>query len=112
MFDYKGYGEEFLTLATEDEKIGGKPMTVSGENTVSLSKSGEKFFGIGVTERCGIASVQVGGYVEAGYTGTAPKHGAGYLNADGNGGVTAAQSGVPVTVLKIDSDNAVVGFIF
>ena len=39
-------------------------------------------------------------------------HGSNRVVSDGNGGVMAAENGTPVTVIKVDAENAVVGFIF
>ncbi|MBR3593683.1 MAG: hypothetical protein IKL44_03310 [Clostridia bacterium] len=111
MFDFTGFGENVLTFKTENENIKGQPVKVVADSTVDAAADGEQFCGIALGERCGAATVLMGGYVEMPFSGEIA-HGSNRVAADGNGGVKVSENGTAVTVIKIDTENAVVGFIF
>ena len=111
MFDFTGFGENVLTFKTENENIKGQPVKVVSDSCVDAAAEGEQFCGIALGERCGAATVLMGGYVEMPLGGEIA-HGCNRVVSNGNGGVMAAENGTPVTVIKVDVENAVVGFIF
>ena len=65
----------------------GKVCKVSANGTVAPCADGDKLCGVVEGVRGSHAAVQVAGFAEAGYTGTAPALGYVNLCADGNGGV-------------------------
>ncbi len=112
MFDFTGYGENVLTFKTEEENLNSKPVSVVADSTVSASEADAEFCGVALSVRSGAATVLMSGYVEMPFSGTAPKHGAETIVANGNGGVKCAEGGKKVTVIKVDEESSTVGFIF
>ncbi len=112
MFDYKGFGESVLTFGTAENEIAGKALTVVANDKAAVSAEGDSFCGVGLSVRGDIATVQMGGYCQMPYEGTAPALGVCTLAAAKNGAVKAATTGRSVTVLNVDAEKKLVGFIF
>lgn len=108
---FEGVGEQVLSFgkATGTEK--GALVKLSAAATVSTCASGEKFVGVCIGTDGDFAAVKTAGYVELGYTGTAPALGFAKLAADTDGKVKAADGGREYLVIKVDSTAAIVGFI-
>ena len=89
---YQGIGQvcaTFLTMnATE-----GHVVKVSSKKTVAKCSDGNDFCGVALHRRPTVCTVQVGGFAEVSYSGTAPAVGWTNLCADGSGGVKVAASG-------------------
>ena len=111
---YKGVGDKCLTFIKGSAlTVQGNLVTVSANSTVAPSASGEAFAGIVKSVNDGFVSVQVGGYLELTYDGTAPSFGRIFLQASTSPTVVkSATSGVRVLVVKVDTANSTVGFIF
>lgn len=111
---FKGYGENVLTFKAEVSEAG-VPVEVNEDCTVKVAAADKDFIGIICEVNGEVAGVIVDGYVEMTYTGNAPSYGYCNLVANGSGGVKAAASGTAsnhtVRVLKIDTENKIVGFI-
>ena len=111
---FKGYGENVLTFNTTLTKIG-VPVSVSTECKVVEAAADKDFIGITCYADGEFAGVIMDGYVEMTYTGSSPTLGYCNLVANGSGGVKAAASGAGsnhiVRVLKVDTDNKIIGFI-
>lgn len=111
MFDFTGYGENVLTFKAE-ENLNSEPVTIVADSTVGKATADAEFCGIAISTRSGAATVLMGGYAEMPFSGTAPKHGAESIVANGTGGVKCAEGGKKVTVIKVDEESSTVGFIF
>ena len=108
---FKGYGENVLTFESTLQGAG-VPVIIDEGSKAYISAADEDFIGFTTYADGEIAGVIVDGYVEAPYTGTAPKYGFAALVSDGNNGVkTSADSKHIVRVIKVDTGNMTVGFI-
>lgn len=79
----------------------GHVVKLTGNGTVGACAADDAFCGVAVCCKDDACTVQVGGFVSVGYTGTAPAAGWKALAADGSGGVKAVTSG-GVTCLVAD----------
>lgn len=79
----------------------GHVVKLTGNGTVGACAADDAFCGVAVCCKDDACTVQVGGFVSVGYTGTAPAVGWKALAADGSGGVKAVTSG-GVTCLVAD----------
>ena len=111
MFDYKGFGENVLTFKTEENNIQNKPVTVVANDTVAVSGDGDKFCGIGISARNGVATVQMCGYAVLSYTGDMTV-GVCRISATADGKVKPDENGISVKVINVDADKKLAGFIF
>lgn len=100
---FNGIGERLVTFISDGAKAG-QVVKVSGAGTVAPCAAGDGFDGLALFVEGGYASVRLGGFVTAAYTGTAPGYGRVGLSADGSGGVKADTSGV--SYLVVDKDTA------
>lgn len=110
IFAYKGFHENIASFAFSDA-VKGSPVEMAESCKVKNAAADHAFIGVCVNTDGEIAGVQLTGYTELPYTGTAPAVGITQLAADGNGGVKTAAAGRSVTVLKTDTVNKTVGFI-
>jgi len=105
---FNGVGERVATFVSANETRG-VPVKVTANGTVSACSDGDKFCGVALAVRNGMNSVQLGGYLELPYSGTAPGFGPVKLAADGAGGVKTSSSGQECLVVFVGTDT--VGFI-
>ena len=111
---FKGYGEKVLTFKTTLTEAG--VPVIAGTDNKAYRASVEKDF-IGITRYADgqYAGVIVDGYVEVPYTGSAPLYGFCNLVSNGANAVKTASSSTTsnhvVRVLKVDTENKIVGFI-
>jgi hypothetical protein len=107
---FNGIGMEHLTAATAAESADeGKVCRAAADGSVTVCAKGEGFFGVLTSVRSGAACVQLRGYVELPYTGTAPTVGWCALAADANGGVAATSGAHEFLVLTVDTTAKTVG---
>lgn len=106
---FEGIGELAATFYHDDASKAA-PVAMSGSNRVKDCASGETFIGVCTNVNDVTAQVQLHGYVQLPYTGTAPTAGFCSLAANGSGGVTAGD-GREYLVLDVDTTDAVVGFM-
>lgn len=114
MVSYNGFNSKVITIskATEENMLG-KIVTVSGNNAVVAPKNSE-FVGVCVSDNGAYLGVQVEGYVECPYTGTISECGWAHIVSNGTNEVataTATAGSVMRRVMKLDTDNKIVGFI-
>lgn len=111
---FKGYGENVLTFNAELSEVG-VPVDVAMGEMVTKAQAEKDFIGITCYADGKFAGVIVDGYVEVPYTGGSPSYGYCNLVANGSGGVKSPDSGTTsnhfVRVLRVDSENRIVGFI-
>lgn len=82
----------------------GQVVKLTGNGTVGGCKEDDAFLGAAICCKEDACTVQVGGFVSVGYTGTAPGLGWQALAADGKGGVKTADSGgVTCPVVDVDT---------
>ena len=112
MYSFNGYNATHLTFAVSGDITPNHPVKLSDSEVVSVAAKNDAFCGVATTVRNGAASVQLGGYIELPFTGTARAVGKSTLAADGNGGVTVSENGTQALIIKIDTANKICGFIF
>lgn len=110
---FKGFNEKVLTFECDTEITAGTPAKLSDNGKVAAASAGDRFIGIVLDCRGGFATVQVGGFVTVGYTGTtAPTVNYAKLVADGAGKVKVdATNGGEKLVICVDTTDKTVGFI-
>ena len=103
---FDGIGEMVATfhVAEGGEVLVGDAVTLTDGATVGMGASGNVLCGI-VTcvDEDGCAAVQVGGFAQAGYTGTAPTVGMNALCVDGKGGILVKSGGMNCLVVSVDT---------
>ena len=108
---FEGVGEQVLSFVkasgVEKESI----VKLSANATVAKCAAGDNFAGVCIKADDSFADVKTAGYVELGYTGSAPAVGYAKLTAAGADKVKTADTGREYLVIKVDSSAAVVGFI-
>ena len=112
MYSYNGYNANNLTFAVSGDLTSNNPVKLSESEVVSMAGKNDVFCGVATTVRNGAASVQMGGYIELPFSGTAPAVGKNCLVADGNGGVSVSENGTDALIIKVDTANKICGFIF
>lgn len=110
---YNGFNSKVMTFYAGETCEVGKAVTINDDGEAVKPAKDGNFIGICTSLRNGIAGVQLEGYVEQPYTGTAPKAGVNKIVFDGQGSIiastdTAAQY---YRILKVDTENKIVGFI-
>ena len=88
-------------LAEEGEAGQVCRMTANGK--VAPCGDGEAFIGIMEGVRKGVSAVQLHGFAQVGYTGTAPEVGYVNLAANGNGGVKVSSGARAYLVVSVDT---------
>ena len=82
----------------------GQVVKMTGNGTVGGCEAEDAFCGVALCCKEDAGTVQVGGFVSVGYSGSAPGVGWKTLAADGKGGVkTAASGGVTCPVVDVDT---------
>ena len=109
---FKGFNEQAASFSAASGVSAGMTVTVTSNGTVSKSAADDAFAGIALNVDGGLACVQLCGYAEAAYTGTAPSLGIVALAGNGSGGVKAAATGGrEVLAVSVDTTAKTVGFI-
>jgi hypothetical protein len=103
-------GEHYVTFYADGSAAEGKVCKLGDNGTVAACAAGEDFCGVVANIREGAASVQMGGYCELPYTGTAPAVGYGHLAADSAGGAAVAAGAKSYLIVQVDAVNKTVGF--
>ncbi|MGN0523991.1 MAG: hypothetical protein ACI4IG_06935 [Eubacterium sp.] len=110
---FNGYKNNTVTMENETATVG-YPVALNSEGKAIAANDGVAFIGVCVAVRGDICCVQTDGYIELGFSGTAPSYGFSGFTADGNGGVksvTSATAPKAYTVVKVDTAKKTVGFI-
>ena len=109
---FEGIGEQLISFAAANGTTKNEFVKISANGTVAKCSADDVFAGYCVKTEAGFADVMTHGYIEVGYTGqTAPSVGYGTLTAAGSGKVQADEDGREYLIIKVDTTNAVVGFI-
>lgn len=99
---FDGIGHISATFATDSAQVGNLcKMAENGK--VAPCEDGGAFCGKVESVRKGFAGVQLHGFTEVSYTGTAPKVGYQILVANGKGGVKVHTSGKDYLVVDVDA---------
>ena len=110
---FRGFNVNNATFECENEIEKGAAVKMSSNVCVAPAANNDSIIGINVCSRNGFTTVQLSGYAECAYSGTAPTLGYVKLCADGNGGVKVAsgESGTLFRVLNVNTTAKTVGFI-
>lgn len=110
---YNGFNSKVMTFAAGENCKVGNPVTISEDGDVVIPNINNRFIGVCTSLRNGIAGVQVEGYIEMPFTGTAPKMGVNRLTIGSHGEIVAGDNDNSefYKILKVDVDNKIIGFI-
>ena len=112
---YNGFDNKVIAMESSSNIANGALVTIASTGKCTQCTANQEFIGVAVCKRDSVVSVQVGGYVECKYTGTAPSKGYTRLKASAATTVVAASNddyGInKYKVLKVDETNKIVGFI-
>ena len=109
---FEGIGEQVISFEAASGTQKNEFVKISANNKVANCSADDVFAGYCINTEAGFADVKTHGYIEVPYTGTtAPTVGFATLTAAGSGKVQADEDGREYLVIKVDSTNAVVGFI-
>lgn len=98
-----GCGENVATFEAESGVTAGMPIKMTGNGVVGPCSGGDVFCGVAVSVRGGFAAVQLSGYAQVPYSGTAaPAVGYQTLNGVGDGTVQVDAGGRSVLVTDVD----------
>ncbi len=106
-----GFGENAATFKFTGVVSQGQPVTMADNFTVRLCENGDSIIGTVLNAKGEYASIQLAGYTQFGYSGTAPEVGMCTLCGDGNGNVCVSDTGRQFIVTDVDTDNCKVGII-
>ncbi len=99
-----GFLQAVLTMQSQEPIAVGTPVKLTDNYEIEAGADGDAFCGVVCTSRGTICGVQLRGSVCLPYSGDAPDVGSAVLACDGDGGVTASESGTNVLVLAVDPD--------
>lgn len=112
---FEGIGEVVATFLNDKSNVvfGGCPCKVTASGTVGNCSAGERFSGVVARATYDSVAVQLSGYVNTYYNGTAPTVGWNSLVSNGFGGVKLDTEGVggEYLVVDVDTANKLVGFM-
>ena len=87
-----------------DSGEAGQVCKMAGNGKVAPCGAGEEFIGVMEDIRKGCCAVQLHGFAELAYSGSAPALGYAELVADGNGGVKTGTGGRTCLVVSVDTN--------
>lgn len=110
---FNGFNTKNVTFECEDAIDAGTPVKTTSNGCVVACSANDSFIGINVCSRNYLTTVQLTGYVECSYSGSAPSLGFEQLAADSAGGVKAVTGDVGnvYKVLYVNTTDKIVGFI-
>lgn len=108
---FHGIGEQVISFKKASGTEKGVFVKMSANDTVTACSAGDNFAGYCLKADGGFADVKTHGYIEVGYTGTAPTVGFNTLAADSSGKVKGSETGREYLVLNVNTSAATVGFI-
>ena len=100
---FEEIGRVAATFAAEAGEAG-QVCKMADNGKVAVCADGEAFIGLMEGIRNGFCGVQLHGFAEVAYTGTAPALGFAKLAADGNGGVKVSATGREYLVVCVDEN--------
>ncbi len=101
---FEGTGQLVVTFETEGEVMLGTPVVMGDNHTVKTAGKDEAPIGFVQHERQGFAAIQLQGFVDCPFTGTAPTVGWNKLSADGQGGCQLDEQGLSRLVVWVKDD--------
>lgn len=108
----KGFNESVATFYTDDANLEAGDLVIINDNLeVEKAASTELFVGVCQSVRSGYAAVQLSGFVELSYSGTAPTVGYNNLYTNSSGGVVANDSGRQLLVVSVNTTDSKCGII-
>ena len=108
---FGGYGESIATFEAADGVQAGAPVKITANGTVGPCAEGDRFCGVAVSVRDGIAAVQLSGYVVLPYSGAGLAVGYQKAVAGADGKIKADAAGGEILVVDMDTTAAVCGVI-
>lgn len=110
---FEGIGECVASFYNDNSAHAesGAPVTLSGNGKVAACEDGELLFGVAVSAGEEFAAVQVHGFVNLSYSGTAPSVGYVKLSADGKGGVKKDDNGRSYAIVQVDTTAKTIGLM-
>lgn len=110
---FDGFDEKMLSFYSESGRVGMLAYPVADKCVKECDSSNPNFMGFVRNVQGSLVGVQLGGYVECKFSGTAPAPGYRGLIADGTGGVKADETKADIKrlVLWTDSTAGKIGFI-
>jgi hypothetical protein len=107
-----GCGENVATFEAESGVTAGMPVKMTDNGTVGACADKDHFCGVAVSVRGGFAAVQLGGYVQVPYSGSAaPMVGYQTLSGTADGKVQAEAAGRSILVTDVNSAAQFCGII-
>jgi len=107
-----GYGENVATFEAQSGVVAGMPVKMTGNGVVGACGENDHFCGVAVSVRDGFAAVQLGGYVQVPYSGTAaPAAGYQMLSGTADGKVKVEDTGRCILVTDVDTAAQLCGMI-
>ena len=107
---FEGVGEQVLSFNKASGVTKGALVKMSANSTVKACDAGDRFMGVCIASGDAFAEIKTAGYVELGYSGTAPT--VGYAADAAAGKVKAVTTGgAQYLVIKVDAAAGTVGFI-
>lgn len=108
---FGGYGESIVTFEAAEGVKAGAPVKITANGTVGPCAAGDRFCGVAVSVRDGIAAVQLSGYVTLPYSDTGLAVGYQKALAGADGKIKADAAGGEILVTDIDTAAATCGII-
>lgn len=113
-YSLNGFNNKVATFEADINVQDGELITITNEGKVAPARENDDIIGLCVSRNNVCAGVLLEGYVELGYTGTAPT--TGYKNLVVTGKATVGVKDSPVAgkkrlIVKVDSTNKKIGFI-
>lgn len=106
---FEGTGDLVLSFEADESLTPGALVVLSDNDKVVAAGEGVRPAGLCLQLRCGIAAVQVKGFVELPYSGTVPTVGWNSLLCDGTGGLKTAADGSSCLVVHVDTATQTIG---
>lgn len=107
-FSFGSIGDISATFVSDTELPKSTPVKLTDNAAVAKCADGDEFIGIVTASRGNLATVQLRGFAEVPYSGTAPALGWQGVAAAANGKVKASATSLKRLVADVDTLNAVV----
>lgn len=102
-FSFGSIGDVCATFVSDTEIAKGVPVKLIGNGAVAKCADGDEFIGIVTASRGNLATVQLKGFAEVPYSGTAPALGWQGIAAAASGKVKASATAIKRLVADVDT---------
>ena len=110
--NYNGFLTKNISITDDNDAIiEGDIIKLNTTGKASKAVNNDDFVGVVTSKRGNLLSVQVLGYIECDYSGTAPGFGFRRITANGSNGVKTSDTGRQCLILKVETSSSTVGFI-